>query len=95
MLYSITVHAFEFKSNLILHTGTSEILGEKNITSHKSSTSSEEDDLKKKHFANRIDNVTKSKTKSGINQEKQEIQVILGLGAYSDTSDSDSSSNES
>lgn len=74
---------------------TSEILGEKNITSHKSSTSSEEDDLKKKHFANRIDNVTKSKTKSGINQEKQEIQVIPGLGAYSDTSDSDSSSNES
>lgn len=74
---------------------TSEIDEEKNIRSHKSSASSEEDDQKKKPFTNRSDNGTKSKTKSGIDQGKQEIQVIPGLGAYADTSDSDSSSNES
>lgn len=76
MLYSVTEHAFEFKSHLILHTVTSETHEERNIRSEKSSAS-------------------KCETKSGINQEKQEKQVIPGLGAYSDSSDSDSSSDES
>lgn len=74
---------------------TSETHEERNIRSEKSSASAEEDDLKKRPFANRTDSASKCETKSGINQEKQEKQVIPGLGAYSDSSDSDSSSDES
>lgn len=92
MLYTVTEHAFELKSHLIPHTVTHE---ERNIRSEKSSASAEEDDLKKRPFANRTDSASKCETKSGINQEKQEKQVIPGLGAYSDSSDSDSSSDES
>ena len=95
MLYSVTEHAFDLKSHLIPHTVTSETHEERNIRSEKSSASVEEDDLKKRPFANRSDSASKCETKSGINQKKQEKQVIPGLGAYSDSSDSDSSSDES
>lgn len=93
MLYSVTEHAFELKSHLIPHTVTSETHEERNIRSEKSSASAEEDDLRP--FVNRTDSASKCETKSGINQEKQDKQVIPGLGAYSDSSDSDSSSDES
>ena len=66
------------------------------MSSEKSSTSSEEGELKKELFTNRTDTATNCETKSELTrQEKQEKQVIPGLGAYSDTSDSESSSDES
>ena len=65
------------------------------MSSEKSSTSSEEGELKKL-FTNRTDTATNSETKSELTrQEMQEKQVIPGLGAYSDSSDSETSSDES
>lgn len=57
------------------------------MTSEKSNPSSEDDE--------EPSTATRPEIKSEQNQEKQAKQVIPGLGVYSDSSDSETSSSES
>lgn len=70
---------------------TAEVHAQENVPSGKSSTTSEEGEVLKSKTGTPVNYETKSEQY----QEKQAKPVIPGLGVYSDSSDSETSSIES